>query len=688
MGMGIVNNIYSMNSYRHLSETRSELSSSVDRLSSGFRINEAADDAVGLAISEKLRAQISGHEVAVRNAQDGISIVQTADGALDRASTIISRIHDLAELAANGDKTDADRAHYQKEVDQLLDEIDRIGRTTEYNTKKLLDGSVGSQAKEVGDIDSINDAARIKVVSAPKMDGEYQVTVKQAATKATALITSAGVNNTIDDTFSAFVGGNDGIYAFRFDVDGKQVAVNMTAESGKGDTISEVLNIIDKAFDDAGIEAHAKFVTDIAGSTIDGIEIEADNFGSAHDIHITVVNQPGALYGDASYNADDGTGGAIYNSDRSLADGTFADTMVLVAADDGTSDKKAILSNSYKNTAFTFSDTSGKTAAIDISEGDTIADLIGKINNLDVGDAVNVRAYFDEKTGSINVYSKSSGSDPLSIKGMNNSDKENEVLAMLGIYGEHYGGDVEGKTLSATVDYHLKIADPENHQVDVFGRFGSRDTNFEGVKSSSAVTESGVHPGVSGSEVNEGINLPARGNRPSLNASDSLDANNAGGIAGISFKLEEKTLAGGEHFSILVSHGELDLQIGSNTGQSNRMGLSIDKISTDELGIRGLDIGTQANAQSVMDSEVLDNASAKIALTRSKLGAIQNRLGHTLANLSITSVNLSSAESRIRDTDFAKETMGFTRHQIMSQAGANMLKTANMMPSMVLDLIG
>ena len=115
----------------------------MEKLSSGLRINRAGDDAAGLAISEKMRGQIRGLDQAAKNAQDGISLIQTAEGALNETHDILQRMRELAVQAANDTNTGDDRKEIQKEINQLTSEIDRIGNTTEFNTKKLLDGGAG-----------------------------------------------------------------------------------------------------------------------------------------------------------------------------------------------------------------------------------------------------------------------------------------------------------------------------------------------------------------------------------------------------------------------------------------------------------------------------------------------------------------------------------------------------------------
>jgi len=144
MGFRINNNISALVAQTNLHKTQGNLSKSIERLSSGLRINRGADDAAGLTISEKLRGQIRGLNRAVANAQDGISLIQTAEGALSEDASILNRLRELAIQSQSDSLTSSDRLELQKEVDQLVDEVDRISSTTEFNTKKLLDGSANA----------------------------------------------------------------------------------------------------------------------------------------------------------------------------------------------------------------------------------------------------------------------------------------------------------------------------------------------------------------------------------------------------------------------------------------------------------------------------------------------------------------------------------------------------------------
>ncbi len=173
--MRIYHNIPALNAWRNMGVNQSQLSKSLERLSSGLRINRAADDAAGLTISEKMRGQISGLTMAAKNAQDGISLIQTAEGALNETHSILQRMRELAVEAANDTLTSQDRQEIQKEIDQLIDEIDRIGNTTEFNTKKLLNGALSQTLSDDSDFfDAVEATSDTK-------DGVYRVSFNSVA---------------------------------------------------------------------------------------------------------------------------------------------------------------------------------------------------------------------------------------------------------------------------------------------------------------------------------------------------------------------------------------------------------------------------------------------------------------------------------------------------------------------------
>ena len=150
MGLRVNTNVTSINAQRNLSQVTSKLSTNFRRLSTGLRISSAADDAAGLAISERLRSQVRSLDQAKRNANDGISLVQTAEGALNEVSSILTRLRELSIQASNGTVSNADKDTLDEEFQSLVNEIDRIGSSTEFNSIKLLDGSSTTVSFQVG----------------------------------------------------------------------------------------------------------------------------------------------------------------------------------------------------------------------------------------------------------------------------------------------------------------------------------------------------------------------------------------------------------------------------------------------------------------------------------------------------------------------------------------------------------
>ncbi|MBE0363743.1 flagellin [Pseudoalteromonas ulvae UL12] len=198
MGMYINTNVASINGQRNLNKSTEGLTTSMQRLSSGLRINSAKDDAAGMQISNRLTSQVNGLTVAVRNANDGISMAQTAEGALQESTNILQRMRDLAIQSANGTYSDGDRAALQEEVVQLQRELDRIAATTTFGDRKLLDGSFGTEAFQVGakSFETIN--VSIGSFEATDMGAESFELINGDTTTATAVLGTATNINQVD----------------------------------------------------------------------------------------------------------------------------------------------------------------------------------------------------------------------------------------------------------------------------------------------------------------------------------------------------------------------------------------------------------------------------------------------------------------------------------------------------------
>ncbi|MFO6497679.1 MULTISPECIES: flagellin N-terminal helical domain-containing protein [Bacillus] len=235
--MRINHNIAALNTHRQLTAGSNAASKNMEKLSSGLRINRAGDDAAGLAISEKMRAQIRGLDMASRNAQDGISLIQTAEGALNETHSILQRMNELATQAVNDTNTDTDRAELQKEMDQLASEVKRISTDTEFNTKNLIDGSAKDLTFQIG----ANQGQTISL-SINKMDAE---TLKVGTDFKVSQTTNPGdtitsTDGTVTGTWSNTVVGTvttaaDGTSSMAYtDVDGT-TAVTATFDANGAD---------------------------------------------------------------------------------------------------------------------------------------------------------------------------------------------------------------------------------------------------------------------------------------------------------------------------------------------------------------------------------------------------------------------------------------------------------------------
>ena len=224
--MRINTNVPALNTYSRLTSANNAKSDSLAKLSSGLRINRAGDDAAGLAISEKMKGQIGGLKQATRNAQDGISLIQTAEGALNETQDIVNRMRDLATQGANDTLSNDDRAEINKEFNSLKEEIDRISQTTNYNGKTLLDGNYDSSSSAVTDHKGDIDMYMTVNYTNKELDGQFNISFgRDAGGEATVELTG-------NDTHT-LVNNNDGTYSI---YDNKDMTALL---DGNGDPVED-----------------------------------------------------------------------------------------------------------------------------------------------------------------------------------------------------------------------------------------------------------------------------------------------------------------------------------------------------------------------------------------------------------------------------------------------------------------
>ena len=519
--MRINHNISALNAWRSLDQVNSSMGKTLEKLSSGLRINRAGDDAAGLAISEKMRGQIKGLDMAVKNAQDAISLIQTAEGALTETHSILQRMRELAVQAATDTNTNVDRNQIQAEIDQLREEIDRIARTTEFNTMKLLDGK----------IESFRPEADVKVVTGGNFD--LQASLIDFKT-GTTLANISGL--TIDN--------------------GESITINPM-------NLGDITVKLEAAGTDGTGTIQIEFGEKIFKVSVESIEDNATD----QTVSTTI--------GDLKFEFN------------------ISDTLTTGAS---STDKKLQI-NSINVSLATAK------AVEDVPEGSYV---------------VEVGQFKDE------------GTSPLDVR-VNYFNEEGLAESLVVDFANGKAAVIEGEMKATTSEgFSISIDKALAFTWDT-GVYDISD--FNGALPKEEVVDSGV------------------------------------------VRAEERWY---EDTSLIF-------QIGANEGQNMVAGL--DDMRAAALGLTddSLKVTDQNSAERTV--MVIDAAIHKVSSARAKIGAVQNRLEHTISNLGVASENLTAAESRIRDADMAKEIMEFTKQQILLQSANAMLAQSNMIPQNVLQLL-
>ena len=569
MGMVVRTNVMAINAYRQLNMNQTKLAKSLEKLASGFRVNRAADDAAGLAISEKMKAQIVGLEAASSNALDGISLVQTAEGALTEVHSMLNRMVTLATKSANGTYQDAvDREAIQAEVNALLDEINRIGDSANFNGIQLLDGSLSATGGKGSNAVNPN-YALLKDVFDPKAlkitKGDYvpaTSTVYQIDQNLIDLLNdelaTQGLNFANGDTYGAI------------------------------EAIAQYLGIDAADYTWVGVTASAANTLDNTGS----ISFTAQVPGAV-DPNWKSVALAGNVPGNLSLAYVSVAGTDAYNKINFVVGPSVAD-MALIG-------KKV--------------EVNGKTYTF-VGDWDTTMDGVTTFGGLG------------------------------SPSGAKLAD---------GSYGIYIGGLTDETSLPDAQHYVAQAI------ADAINVVEPKDTLWS--PTSGEVTSVG---GAITGTVGLSTNVPL------------VDV--ANNIAIISQSLFPKT--GGND---IPKSGGLTLQVGDTADDFNKVTVSVDNLKVDGLGLTGLNVSTQEAAGAAID--IIKNAINKVSTNRANLGALQNRLEYTINNLDVMAENMMAANSRIRDTDMAKEMIEYTKMSILVQAAQAMLAQANMQPQSILQLL-
>jgi flagellin len=704
-------NIASIDTQRYLTTTQNSLNTSLQRLSSGLRINSAADDAAGFAIAQSLTSQVNGDTVASQNANNAVSLAQTAEGSLNAITDNLQRIRELAVESANATNSTANRASLNTEAQQLLQEIDRTASTASFNGVNLLDGSFQAQQFQIGanagDTISINSIASSRT-SALGSSAAAAVTSQQVSALNTGTHTGPAAMadgdlliNSIDIGPSLASADTASTASAAASAISKAAAVN--AKSGLTG-VTATVNATNVAGSSMTAAAHSGSVV------INGITVNIVTTASADSTRAAVVTAINAVEGETGVQAVD-TGTATGGVQLVAADGRNIDLgafTTVTSAETGLGTKNTTYAGSYtlnsSNPITLSSGTSGTlgnagfdagtyqsqtayagTTANAVGTGTAIAAGDFSINGVLVGASVstsdnlsyqgansNVAASAIAKAAAINAISQSTG---VTAKANANTvtGSAMTVGAGTGDSGSLVINGVATAVITATADASTNRTSVVNAINAISGQTGVVAVNTE---SSTAgvqlVAADGRNVTVEQGTTNGGT----------LTSKDT-GLNAAFGVADTTTKL-------GTFVGTMTLSSTTAFTVGAGTtgtSLSTSLGLNIGTYGAGKNGeaLSSVDLSTADGATAALTA--IDNALSTISSTQATLGAIQNRFTSVIGNLATTGENLSAAQSSIQDADFAAETANYSKEDVLLQAGTSMLAQANSNPQQVLSLL-
>ncbi len=706
MGMVVRTNTMALNAYRQLGMNNSAVAKSLEKLASGYRINRAGDDAAGLAISEKMKAQITGLETASANAQDGISLIQTAEGNLGEVHDMLNRMVELATKSANGTYTQTERDALQDEVDALLSEIDRISKSANFNGTKLLDGSLDSNSAG-----AVLGSGSDRMIQTMLAAGDPVANVGLKTMLDGASSTEAKTKFNVD--FTGMVGSTapaaakaatKSVYKTEVTSDGNFEDGNTITIGGTAYNVKTTVADADTDISVADANDSEKLAAFIAGKLTDAnyaITAEGANIVyTANTAGAPGVTGPAAVTAAPTVTPAQGTGGATGVVTFGTIDATAGTEAVAAGATDAAPEFSFNVGGTELATKVAVAD---KATAADIATAVfaalTDADAAAAGTQVAIGGVNYTVTDNNDGTLTFELFD-----DPTAANIPGNYDWDLDVSAGQ-ITGAHTAGTsvvtpgsvaqtgtvantvfevkdidikdgttitLDGKTVTLAVGANSQIDTAKADVIDLTGmEEGAIDLDL-------ALSE--ISAGFAGGTDNFIVGVNNTGNadvHAGLTVHKKADSDET-------YDTKAKL---GDVFSInAASTGKpLTLQIGDTANGFNKMSVSIADMSTTGLGLGNLKITTETLSSDAIAR--IKTAINTVSTARAGMGALQNRLEHTINNLDVAAENLSAANSRIRDTDMAKEMMNYTKMNVLVQSAQAMLAQANQQPQSVLQLL-
>ncbi|MDA8108579.1 MAG: flagellin [Betaproteobacteria bacterium] len=624
MASSVINtNIISLDAQLNLNRTQSQLATAVQRLSSGLRINSSADDAAGYSISQRMTAQINGMNQAAQNANDGISLAQTAGGALQSVDDALQRMRTLALESANSTNSSTDRQSLNAEAQQLLAEIQRVATTTQFNGLSLLDGSFQGAQFQVGA--NANQTINVSISSATTTSlGSYggtgtSVTTGGAASNAwtassTISINGASVGASVAN--ASVAGWNAGSAA------AKAAAINaVTSSTGVSATATNSVTgsapVADQSLLNGDLSINGISIGPVAAQTTaqaQGSALAAAINAASAQTGVTATSDVNS--GALTLTATDGRDIELTSANASAA--TKLMNLGLTAHVGGTGAAKNVQTLTFGGTApangstvtvngvtFTFDTSTTSNSVVDATN------VTVGIKSLAAGDAISSQFAA--------AYTLAAGSTAPTFAALQPVSASDNGSGVVSLTDSRYGTTTTtGWTVAAN---------------------GTGTTNIAYATSTTGADLSSISS-----------NNYYNGGTITLNSSQSFTLANAG-----------------------------------TAGSTGLADAGLNGLTPGLTSLSTLDISTVAGSNNAIS--LIDAALDQVNSAQAELGAVQNRFTNTVSNLQTTSLNLTSARSRITDADFAQETANMARAQILQQAGTAMVAQANQLPNLVLKLL-
>lgn len=706
--MVIAHNLEAMNSQRQLSIVNGTVSKKAEKLSSGYKINRAADDAAGLSISEKMRRQIRGLTKATENAEDGISMVQIADGALSEVQDMLQRMNELCVQAANGTNAASDRQNIQDEISQLITEIDRVAETTKFNETNLLDGSLSKGGRSVYNM-AINNRKLEAIQKKYEIDKEkfqLQLINNSSRGKVVSLSELANTNGTKIVYFGEESFNNQEIVNKVITIDQKPVPDPSPSQN----PFQNILSSADSTYDnlrnvlkteivpnavEAIINAYSPAFDFLQGSSIGmGLELADEPTSST----LAFVKSNGQMYKlsvnvsrilDASKN--------LTESGRNNLEVTIVHEMMHAFMFEATT--MGMVGGDQFPTWFTegmaqtaaggyYNGNDWVNGSLGITEHSSRADIQKALQDNKIGSDTTPSNYGTGYLASmylgylaggcnLNALSIKSGLGKILAAVRSGNSLENVVKALTG--------------KNSITDFENSFANDSAAVIfvqDLTKLVGQGTGGVVGnLKKSDDILSNDENPNVTLFQLDltadmihntypSGYGVYVGGGKTDKGPAGSLYPT-AGKVSWDKpLKFTENKHATGLGTSV---------HAGTDADMNNKIHIYIDPMDSASIGVDKVDVRTEDLATLSIERVAL--ALAQVSAQRSELGACQNRLEHTVNNLDNVVENTTASESQIRDTDMATEMVAYSNANILQQAGQAMLAQMNQSKQGVLSLI-